>query len=50
MVELKSEFKRGGSAKPVRESSADFGPAPMDDEDDEEEEEEAGSSGPPQVR
>ncbi|KZP10869.1 SAPS-domain-containing protein [Athelia psychrophila] len=44
VVELKSEFKRTSTAKPARESSADFGPAPMDDE---EEEEEGGSSGPP---
>ncbi|KZP10831.1 hypothetical protein FIBSPDRAFT_962733 [Athelia psychrophila] len=44
VVELKSEFKRTSTAKPARESSVDFGPAPMDDE---EEEEEGGSSGPP---
>lgn len=43
--ELKSEFKRAGAVRPARESSADFGVAPMDDE----EEEESESSGPPQV-
>lgn len=42
--ELKSEFRRTGNGRPIRESSADFGPAPMDDDEDEE-----GSAGHPQV-
>jgi serine/threonine-protein phosphatase 6 regulatory subunit 3 len=41
--EIKSEFRRSGSMRSVRESSADFGPAPMRDEEDE-----ADSAGPPQ--
>ena len=31
---LKGEFRRTGSGRPVRESSADFGPAPMEDDED----------------
>lgn len=44
--EIKSEFRRAGSVRPMRESSADFGPAPMEDED---EDEVRSSYGPPQV-
>jgi serine/threonine-protein phosphatase 6 regulatory subunit 3 len=44
--EVKGEFKRASSVRPMRQSSADFGPAPMEDDDDEEE----ASSTPPQVR
>jgi len=43
--EIKSEFRRSGSMRPVRENSADFGPPPMRDEEDE-----ADSAGPPQVK
>lgn len=43
--EMKGEFRRAASAHPVRQSSAAFKPAPME----EEEEEEAISAGPPQV-
>ena len=49
VVELKSEFRRGNGATPARESSADFGPAPMDDDDDDDDDE-PGSAGLPQVR
>ena len=42
--EIKGEFRRAGSLHPVRESSANFGPAPR-----REEEEEPSSAGPPQV-
>jgi serine/threonine-protein phosphatase 6 regulatory subunit 3 len=44
--EIKSEFRRAGSRHPIRESSANFGPAPISNED---EDEEADSVGPPQV-
>ena len=43
--EIKSEFRRAGSLHPVRESSADFGPAAMVEEENEAE----ASVGPPQV-
>ncbi|KAH7915316.1 SIT4 phosphatase-associated protein-domain-containing protein [Hygrophoropsis aurantiaca] len=39
----KGEFRRAAGARPTRETSADFGPAPMEDEDDEEQ-----SAAPPQ--
>lgn len=45
---LSGELKRAGGGRPVRESSADFGPAPMEDEE-EGEEDGVSSSGPPQV-
>lgn len=35
--EVRGEFRRAGSVRPSRETSADFGPAPMDDEDEDEE-------------
>jgi serine/threonine-protein phosphatase 6 regulatory subunit 3 len=40
--EFRSEFRRAGSLRPVRESSADFGPASMDQDDDHD-------TSPPQV-
>ncbi|KAH7929628.1 SAPS-domain-containing protein, partial [Leucogyrophana mollusca] len=40
---VKGEFKRAASARPTRETSADFGPAPMEDDDEEEH-----AAGPPQ--
>jgi serine/threonine-protein phosphatase 6 regulatory subunit 3 len=43
--ESRGEFKRASSNRPVRESSADFGPAPVGVDDDEDED-----GGPPQVR
>ncbi|KAF9218360.1 SAPS-domain-containing protein [Gyrodon lividus] len=39
---ITGEFKRTTGARPTRETSADFGPAPMDDDDDEH------GAGPPQ--
>ena len=39
---LKGEFKRTPTTRPSRETSADFGPAPMDDDEDH-------GTGPPQV-
>lgn len=38
------EFKRTTGSRPTRETSADFGPAPMDDDEDDH------GTGPPQVR
>lgn len=42
----RGDFRRAGSVHPMRESSADFGPAPMEDEDAEDDH----STGPPQAR
>ncbi|KAF9242109.1 SIT4 phosphatase-associated protein-domain-containing protein [Melanogaster broomeanus] len=42
---IKGEFKRNTGARPAREASADFGPAPMEDEDDEDDDH---GAGPPQ--
>lgn len=39
---VKGEFKRTTTTRPSRETSADFGPAPMEDEEDH-------GTGPPQV-
>lgn len=40
--EVRGEFRRAGSARPTREGSADFGPAPMeDDEEDEDDDHDA---------
>jgi serine/threonine-protein phosphatase 6 regulatory subunit 3 len=44
VLEPKGEFRRATSARPTREGSADFGPAPFQDDEDDEDDD-----GPPQV-
>jgi serine/threonine-protein phosphatase 6 regulatory subunit 3 len=39
--ETRGEFRRAGSVRPSRESSADFGPTPMEDIDDDEDDDSA---------
>lgn len=45
--EVKGEFRRASSVRPMGRNSADFGASPMEDDEDEDEET---SSTPPQVR